>query len=105
MLAATKQAQARMQEYLKVQKPSPCTLEQGLLLALRAWAIGSGSLVIPSQRADFDDGQLPDSPSFYAAAEAKRPAAVPVCTPPLAPTKLAVALAGRLLNQSSSRAA
>ena len=39
VLAATKPAQARMQEYVKAQKPSLCTLEQGLLLALRTWAL------------------------------------------------------------------
>ena len=41
VLAATKPAQARMQEYVKAQRPTSCSLEQGVLLALRTWAIGS----------------------------------------------------------------
>jgi proteasome alpha subunit len=57
VLAATKQAQARMQEYLKAQKPSPCTLEQGVLLALRTWAIGSLAHQQDSVEAPADGGQ------------------------------------------------
>lgn len=57
VLAATKQAQARMQEYLKAQKPSPCTLGQGLQLALRTWAIGSLAHQQDSAEASADGGQ------------------------------------------------
>ncbi len=56
VLAATKQAQARMQEYLKAQAVSPCPLEQGLLLALRAWAIGSLAHQQDSAEASADGG-------------------------------------------------
>lgn len=41
VLAATKTAQARMQEYVKAHTPSPFPLSQGLALSLRAWAVGS----------------------------------------------------------------
>lgn len=57
VLAATKTAQTRMQEYLKAQRPSPCPLEQGLLLALRTWAIGSLAHRQESAEALTDAGQ------------------------------------------------
>lgn len=41
VLAATKTAQARMLEYLTAHMPGSCSLEQGLVLALRTWAVGS----------------------------------------------------------------
>lgn len=57
VLAATKAAQARMQEYLKAQKPPLCPLDQALLLALRTWAIGSLAHQQESSEASADAGQ------------------------------------------------
>lgn len=57
VLAATKQAQTRMQEYLKAQLQSPCPLDQGLSLALRAWAIGSLAHQQESAEASAEAGQ------------------------------------------------
>ncbi|MCC6139380.1 MAG: proteasome subunit alpha [Nitrospira sp.] len=56
VLAATKQAQTRMQDYLKAQAVSPCSLEQGLLLALCAWAVGSLAHQQDSVEASADSG-------------------------------------------------